>query len=170
MFFDNWFGITRVLVVGPLAYFLLVVLLRASGKRTLSKMNAFDFVVTIAIGSMLASTILTETVALFEGVLGMAVLIAMQFAITWLSVRVEGVATLVKDEPSLLFHQGDYLDSQLKRTRVAKSEVEAAARHQGLMSMDRVAAVVLETDGTFSVMSSSGDEPLDGRPVGVPSP
>ncbi len=42
MFFDSWAGLLRVLVVGPLAYAALVLLLRVTGKRTLSKMNAFD--------------------------------------------------------------------------------------------------------------------------------
>ena len=170
MFFDDWYGLLRVLVVGPLAYVAMVLLLRVSGKRTLSKMNAFDFVVTIALGSTLASIILTRSVALIEGVVGLALLIGLQFVITWLSVRVDVVAKLVKDEPSLLFHQGQFLDSQLKRSRVTKSEVQAAVREKGHMKMDHVGAVVLETDGTFSVMSSPGDDRVESRPVGVPAP
>ena len=170
MFFDNWYGLLRVVVVGPLAYLALVLLLRASGKRTLSKMNAFDFIVTVALGSTLASIILTESVALVEGIVGLALLIGLQFVITWLSVRSGTVARLVKDEPTLLYHQGKFLDGQLKRTRVTRSEVQAAVREQGKMSMDAVAAVVLETDGTFSVMSMSGGAGDVGRPVGVPEP
>ncbi len=163
MFFDDWYGIARVLIVGPLAYVALVMLLRASGKRTLSKMNAFDFVVTIAMGSMLASIILTDTVALLEGVAGMAMLIGLQFLITWLSVRNKRVSDLVKGEPSLLFHHGSYLESQLTRTRVTKTEVEAAIRQQGHASVAAVGSVVLETDGSFSVTSGS----VGKKPVGV---
>ena len=55
MFFDSWAGLGRVLVVGVLAYSALVLLLRISGKRTLTKMNAFDLVVTVALGSTLAT-------------------------------------------------------------------------------------------------------------------
>ncbi len=165
MFFDNWYGIARVLVVGPLAYVALVLMLRASGKRTLSKMNAFDFVVTIAIGSMLASTILTSSIALVEGVLGMGMLILLQFVITWLSVRDQRISRLVKGEPSLLFHQGAFLESQLMWTRVTKSEVQAAVRQQGHASMEEIGSVVLETDGSFSVTSGANGD----ASVGVPT-
>lgn len=77
MFFDNWLGLVRILVVGTLAYLALVMLLRVPGKRTLSKMNAFDFVVTVALGSTLATVLLSETVALVEGVTAFMLLIGL---------------------------------------------------------------------------------------------
>ncbi len=165
MFFDDWYGIARVMIVGPLAYVALVVMLRASGKRTLSKLNAFDFVVTIAMGSILAAIILNDTVALLEGVAGMAMLIGLQFLITWLSVRDKRVSRLVKDEPTLVFHGGTYLDSQLKRMRVTKGEVEAAVRQHGHATVAHIGSVVLETDGSFSVVGKAGGE----QPVIEPS-
>lgn len=168
--FDNWAGLGRTVLVGTLAYIGLVLMLRISGKRTLSKMNAFDFIVTVALGSTLASTLLSQSVALAEGLLAMALLIGLQYAITWLSVRSDAVAKLVKDEPTLLYHRGRYLDGQLRRMRVTRSEVEAAVRETGKVAMDSVDAVVLETDGTFSVMSASGPEPSAGPPVGVRLP
>lgn len=168
--FDNWSGLARTLLVGALAYTGLVVMLRVSGKRTLSKMNAFDFIVTVALGSTLASTLLSQSVALAEGLLAMGLLIALQFAITWLSVRSDTVAKLVKDEPTLLYHKGRYLDGQLRRTRVTRSEVQAAVRESGNVSMDAVDAVVLETDGSFSVMSASGKQAAAGAPTGVRMP
>lgn len=156
MFFDNWLGLLRVLVVGTLAYLALVLLLRVSGKRTLSKMNAFDFVVTVALGSTLATVLLSETVALAEGVTAFVLLIGLQFAITRLSVRSATVRQLSKSEPTLLFHDGRFLEGAMRRERVVRGEVLAAVREQGKGSLDEVAAVVLETDGTFSVVSSRG--------------
>jgi len=55
MFFNNLAGLGRVLIVGTLAYIALLAMLRVSGNRTLSKMNAFDLVVTVAPGWTLAS-------------------------------------------------------------------------------------------------------------------
>jgi uncharacterized membrane protein YcaP (DUF421 family) len=71
-----------------LAYVVLVVFLRLSGLRTLSKLNAFDLVVTVALGSTLATVLLTKDVALADGALAFALLIALQFVVTWSSVRV----------------------------------------------------------------------------------
>lgn len=143
-------------------------MLRVSGKRTLSKMNAFDFIVTVALGSTLASIILTESVALIEGLLGLAMLIFLQFAITWLSVRSETISGLVKAEPALLYHKDHYIRSQMKRSRVTESEVQAAVREHGEGAMEQIVSVVLETDGSFSVMSSSSHD--QAIPLGVDHP
>jgi len=159
MFFDGWYGPLRVLVVGTLAYASLVLLLRVSGKRTLSKMNAFDLVVTVALGSTLATILLTNDVALVEGLVAFILLIGLQLAITWLSVRSQRVRELIKAEPTLLLHRGELLRGAMRRERVTEAEVEAAVRAQGMASLAQVEALVLETDGSFSVVRRADDEP-----------
>lgn len=167
MFFDNWAALGRILVVGTLAYVGLVVLLRASGKRTLAKMNAFDFVVTVALGSTLATVLLTGQVSLAEGLLGLGLLVALQFAVAWLGVRLGGVRKAVKSQPTLLVRDGRLLEDALHAERVTRGEILQAVRATGFGGLDRVDAVVLETDGTFSVVSrsnaGSGDAYADVR-------
>lgn len=155
MFFDTWQGLGRVLVVGVLAYAALVIFLRFSGKRTLSKMNAFDLVVTVALGSTLATILLSKDVALAEGLLALLLLIALQFSVAWLSVRSPTIQHLVKSEPTLLFHQGQMLQSALRSQRVTPEEVRAAIRAQGIGQMSEVEAVILETDGSFSILRAT---------------
>ena len=157
IFFQGWEGLTRTVVVGVLAYIGLIMLIRISGKRTLSKMNAFDLVVTVALGSTLATVLLSKDVALAEGMLAFALLILLQFSITWLSVRLKVVRKLVKSEPTLLFHDGQFLEQQMLRQRVTREEVDAAIRDHGINSVDEVEAVVLETDGTFTVLTGKAD-------------
>jgi uncharacterized membrane protein YcaP (DUF421 family) len=77
MLFGGWQPLLRTLVVGALAYLVLVSLLRLSGKRTLAKMNAFDFVVTVALGSTLATILLSKSVTLAQGSLALALLIGL---------------------------------------------------------------------------------------------
>lgn len=152
MFFESWFGLIRVIVVGVLAYFALIFWLRISGKRTLSKWNAFDFVVTVALGSTLANVLLSKDVVLVEGVFAFLVLIGLQWIITSLSVRYSVVQRIVKAEPTLLLIGGQLIDETLKSQRVTESEVRAAVRDAGIIAVEEVEAVVLETDGSFSVM------------------
>jgi uncharacterized membrane protein YcaP (DUF421 family) len=154
-FFDSWRDLMRVIVVGTLTYAALVAFLRVSGKRTLSKMNAFDLVVTVALGSTLATVLLSSDVALAEGLVAFLLLILLQFAITWLSVRSKKVEALVKSEPTLLFYQGKFLTQALRIERLVEDEVLAAIRLQGSGDLQQVAAVVLETDGSISVISTS---------------
>lgn len=158
MFFDGWDDLVRLVVIGVLSYVGLVVILRATGKRTLSKMNAFDLVITVALGSTLSSALLSQDVSLSEGLLAFALLCALQFGVTFLSVRSETVQGFVKAEPSLLYFKGRYLDRHLKRERVTREEILAAMRASGAGSLGDVEAVVLETDGSFSVVRSLGDD------------
>lgn len=158
-FFDSWAGLARVAVVGTLAYAGLVIVLRVSGKRTLSKMNAFDFVVTVALGSTLATIILSKDVALAEGILALGVLVGLQFIVTWLSVRSRTISQLVKSDPTMLYYRGEYLQTQMRRMRVVEAEVIAAVRLQGIGSMAEVDAVILETDGTIAVVSGGNAPP-----------
>lgn len=152
VFFDNWSGMLRVVVVGTAAYGVLVFMLRISGKRTLSKMNAFDLVITVALGSTLATVLLSATVPLLEGVLALALLICLQFAITWLSVRWDRFEKLIASEPTLLVHDGRYLDATLRRQRVTREEIGAALRKNGKADISNVRTVVLETNGTITVV------------------
>ncbi|SEQ86616.1 Uncharacterized membrane protein YcaP, DUF421 family [Lentzea xinjiangensis] len=161
MLFDSWTGLLRVVIVGICAYTALVLLLRLSGKRTLAKMNAFDLVVTVALGSTLATVLLTSDVALAEGVLALALLVGAQFAVAWTSVRLPLVRRTVKSSPTLLVWRGSLRDDVLRDQRVNRAEVLQAVRAQGLGGLDQVAAVVLETDGTFSVVPISSAGSLD---------
>jgi uncharacterized membrane protein YcaP (DUF421 family) len=155
MFFDSWSDLGRTVVAGVIAYAGLVIMLRISGKRTLSKMNAFDLVVTVALGSTLATTLLSKDVALLEGLTAFAVLIVLQFVVAAVSVRSRKFRRIVKARPALLYYEGGFLDDVLWAERVGKDEVIAAVRGQGLVSMSEVAAVVLETDGSFTTLKKS---------------
>ena len=157
-FFDGWPDVLRTLLVGPLAYAALVLALRISGKRTLAKMNAFDLVVTVAIGSTLANILLNKDVALVEGAVALAVLVGLQFLVAWLSVRIAWLRRIVRSEPTLLLHHGELLRDAMKAQRVTEDEMQAAIRKAGLMDTQRAASVVLESDGTFSVSSAGATD------------
>jgi len=154
-FVEGWSAPLRVVVVGTSAYLALIILMRISGNRTLSKMNAFDFVVTVAIGSTLASALLSEGVALVEGITALALLVVLQWVITWLSARSPFVTRVVKSEPVLLVRAGQMLPGAMRAARVNESDILQAVRGQGLASVEDVAALVLETDGSFSVIPTS---------------
>ncbi|MHA6494655.1 DUF421 domain-containing protein [Pseudomonas borbori] len=165
MFFDNWQVLVCTVTVGVLAYISLVLLLRLSGRRTLSKMNAFDLVVTVALGSTFATILLNKDVSLAQGTLAMALLISLQYLVTWTSVRVGWVRRLVTGEPALLFHRGQFLRGAMRAARVAEDEVRSSIRSSGIEVLAEVEAVVLETDGKFSVVrggEASGASSLAG--------
>ena len=152
IFFDGWPDVGRTLLIGPLAYAALVLALRISGKRTLAKMNAFDLVVTVALGSTLATILLNKDVALAEGAVALGVLVGLQYLVTWLSVRIAWFGHAVRSEPTLLLHHGELLRDAMKAQRITEDEMHAAIRQAGLTDAQHAAFVVLESDGTFSVI------------------
>ena len=152
MWFEGWESLLRIVVLGTLGYVALIAMLRISGKRTLSKMNAFDFVITITLGSAYASLLVSESVTLTEGVTALAVLIALQWVVSWISVRSPRFESIVKGTPQLLFWHGQYLDEALKRERITREEVQAAMRASNV-TVGESAAAVLESDGSVTVIS-----------------
>ena len=151
--FNGWQGLGRTAAAGVLSYAVLLLFLRISGKRTLAKMNAFDFIVTVALGSTLATILLNKNVALAEGALAFAMLIGLQFVVAWLSARSRIVQEVVKSEPALLLRDGKPMPTAMLRERVTESELEAAVRKAGYGELESVDSVILETDGTFSVIA-----------------
>ncbi|MGV3656827.1 MAG: DUF421 domain-containing protein [Chitinophagaceae bacterium] len=157
IFFDSWQSIIRTLVITILAYMALLVLLRSFGKRSLSKMNAFDFIITIALGSTMATVSLTKNVALADGVLAFLLLLGLQFSITWLSVRNKTVKGLVTSTPALLYYKGQLLHSVMKKERITIEEVNAKVREHGYSSLKEVEVVVLETTGDITIIKQADE-------------
>ncbi len=157
VFFNSWGSLLRIVIIGVLAYATLVLFLRLSGNRTLSKMNAFDLIVTVALGSTLATVLLSKDVALVDGAVALALLISLQFIITWTSVRFRWVRRLVSGEPLMLLYQGEFLLTSLRQARVTQDEVLSAIRSSGLSDVTAVEAVVLETDGSLSVVKRQAE-------------
>jgi uncharacterized membrane protein YcaP (DUF421 family) len=145
-------GFVRLLVIGIAAYAALVVILRLTGKRTLSKMNAFDLIVTVALGSTLATVFLSRDVSLLQGIAAFLMLTLLQFAVTWTSVRSSRFQRWIKAEPRLLAHDGHLLERAMREERITREEIEAAVRGKGLGALSKARSVVLETDGSLSVV------------------
>lgn len=168
MLFQGWTGIIRVLVVGTLAYAGLLLFLRASGKRTLAKLNAFDLVVSVAIGSTLASTLLSNTVALAEGLTALALLIVLQWLVARLSLASPGFARAIRSEPRILMRNGEFCIRAMRAERVTKTELAQVLRANGSTQPDDADTVILESDGSFSVIARDGSSTGRTSRVGLP--
>lgn len=160
MWFDSWSAVGQVLLVAGPTYVLLVTLLRAYGKRAVSKLNAFDLVVTVAMGSMLSSVLLSRDVSFAQGAAGFVALMALQYLVARLSLSSTRFARLVRAEPRLLLENGEFLEHALRSERVTRGEVLSALRSSGIGRIDEAGAVVLETDGSLSVLPAQ-HRPLD---------
>jgi uncharacterized membrane protein YcaP (DUF421 family) len=156
IFFQGWSGPVRILIVGVLSYAALVLLLRLTGKRTLSKLNAFDLVITVALGSTLSTAILDRNTPLLDGLAAMGLLVLLQFAVTWTMVRRPGLHRLIRADPVLLMAGGALRPDTLRRERISDDEVLQAIRDSGGRTLADADAVFLQSDGSMAVIQREG--------------
>ena len=152
IFFDNWQDLLRVAAAVPATYLGVVLFVRLSGKRTTSQMNNFDWIVTVAMGSMVASSVVVKDVAVADALVGIGGLLAMQYLVTRSLLHSSASRTLFRAAPRLLLHRRRLLKENMRAERVLEQEVMAAVREAGLRSFDEVEAVILETDAQLSVI------------------
>ena len=172
--FDGWGPIAEVLGSGLVMYVLVIVSVRLAGKRSTAKMNNFDWIVTLAIASIVASTVVSPSTTVAQGIAAVAVLLVAQMVTTWATSRSGAVARLIQPAPTLVVHDGRYLRDRMRAQRVTEHEVRAALRSNGYAALDDVHAVVLESDGNLTMLAADdrdheilrdvvGAEPHPGR-------
>ncbi len=152
MLFDGWDELLRMVLVGTGAYAILLFVLRLTGHRVLSRLNAFDVTVAVAVGSLLANILITKDVSLAEGALAIGLLVALQLVVAWLGMRGHSLHKLLKGEPVLLLRKGEMLKDAIRKQGLTEAGIMFAARAQGIGDLEKIEAVVLETDGSLSVI------------------
>lgn len=152
IFFDSWVSLMRIAIIGVLSYISLILMLRIAGSRTLAQLNAFDLIVTVALGSTLSTIILNKDISLVDGLLALAMLIALQFAVSRISMGMKSIRKVIKTEPRVLWYRGQYMSDALEDCRIGEEEVIQMIRAEGIGNLEDVDAVVLESNGRFSVI------------------
>lgn len=152
MFFQSWSVLLRVVVSAVAVYILVVLALRIIGARALAKMSAYDLIVSIALGSLVAAVPLSSSMTVSDGFAAIVTFLALQELTRFLQARYRIAHHLVRERPHLVLWDGSLIDERLKEIDVSADEVRAAVRQAGLLSLGDAQAVVLENDGAWSVM------------------
>lgn len=161
MFFKDWNSLREIIIMAVLVYFSVIIILRISGKRTLSDLNAFDFIVTVTIGSISATTILAVNTTFIDGIVAILTLVLLQYVVAKLDVHFNSVSKILKSNPTLVYYKGEYLHDSMKKMRITKSDILQEIRIQGGTLIDNVGAVILESDGKLSVVKFSDNDKID---------
>jgi uncharacterized membrane protein YcaP (DUF421 family) len=154
-FFESWYNVGRTVALSIIGFTALITMLRISGKRTLSKLNVFDFVFVVAVGSVFASTIISKDITLVEGMASLATLIGIQVILAEMAARLPWAERIINGEPTLLLSKGQFIPRALKKERITEEEVRAAIRAKGVNRVEDVDAVILENDGSLSGASEA---------------
>ncbi|WP_121666582.1 DUF421 domain-containing protein [Mesonia aquimarina] len=135
-------------------YFAIILFTKIAGKRSFSKMSSFDFAMTVAIGSVVATVILSSTINLTQGLLGLGMLYILQMSVALLR-RFNWIQKIVDNKPLLLMDGENILEDNLRKARVTKSDLRAKLREANVIEFSEIKAVVFETTGDISVLHTT---------------
>ena len=118
-------------------------------------MNAFDFLITVALGASFGRILTARNVALAEAVTAFGLLVVLQLAAAVLRQRSQRAERLLTVSPTLLFYRGNFQRAEMRKERVTEDELTGAIRQIGLGSFGNVEAILLEANGKLSVVSAA---------------
>ncbi|MFS4446479.1 DUF421 domain-containing protein [Maribacter sp. 2307UL18-2] len=152
----SWDGLIAISLTGIGIYIAILLLTRLMGKRSFSKMSSFDFAITVALGSMVATTVLSKSVSLWQGIVGLTILYFLQLAMAYLR-RFPVISDLTDNRPLLLMRGSAVFHENLKKARVTESDLKAKLREANVLELSQVRAVVFETTGDIAVLHTDED-------------
>ncbi len=155
-FETSWTAVIAICITATVIYLAVIIFTRLAGKRSFSKMSSFDFAMTVAIGSILASTILSKSVSLAEGVVGLAMVYILQLTVAILR-RHTKIEDLIGNNPLLLMDGPRILHDNLKKARVTESDLRSKLREANVLESSQIRAVVFEATGDISVLHSKDE-------------
>lgn len=154
----SWSVLGWTIVNGIAIYLAVIVLVRVQGLRSFAKMSSFDFAVTVAVGSIMATTAASSEISLAAGAVAVATLFVAQIVIAS-GRRLRAVRSVVDNEPMLLMVGTEILHDNLRRGQVTEADLKGKLREANVLTLAQVRAVVLETTGDISVLHGDPDGP-----------
>lgn len=157
----SWEMVYKIVASAIIVYAAVIIYTRIFGLRTFAKMSAFDFASTVAVGSVIATTIVNTDTSVWAGCISLLVIIALQFVAAFMKQKSDTLEESIENDPILLMDGPDILYDNLDKTEVSKSDLIAKLREANVVQLSQVKAVVLETTGDISVLHGSNQNELD---------
>ena len=157
----SWSDVGRIVITALVGYLVLLFYIRFYGKRVTSRMNNFDWIITVAVGSVFASMVVLKNVSMVNGLIALGLLLTLQFVLTYATSRWSWARSIILSSPRLLYYDDRFDHATMRAERVAKTEIMSAIRESGAGSLDEVLAVTLESDAELSVVKKSESDRLE---------
>jgi len=145
-------------LIGTISIFILIVILtRIFGLKSFSKMTGFDFVITVAIGSILGMSINSSAPSIILGAVILIILFSLNYLVTLLRFSSKKAEHLIDNDPLLLMENGAVIWENMKASKVTEAELQSKLREANVIRLSQVKAVILETTGEISVLQTKDD-------------
>jgi uncharacterized membrane protein YcaP (DUF421 family) len=151
-FFNSADRLASIAMSAVILFVAVVVLIRFLGKRATGQMSNFDWIISVTVGSLAASGILLKDVSVADALLAIVMIGLLQWSAAWLAARSDWFENIIRAKPRLLLHKGELLERDMRRENISHHEIYSALRRQGYVQPGDANWVVLENDGTLTVI------------------
>ncbi|TCS35175.1 uncharacterized protein DUF421 [Paucimonas lemoignei] len=139
-------------------YVFLLVLFRLTGKRTLSELTTFDFILLLILSEATQNALVDEDRSVVMAMTVILTFVTIDLGLSAIKTRSRTIERITEGVPVVLVNQGQVLEDVLKKTNVTRSDIMAAARlSQGLENMEQIKYAVLEVTGGISIVPAEPD-------------
>ena len=150
-----------------LMYLLLIAMMRFLGKRQIGQMETSEFVVTLLVADLAAIPMQEETIPLLHGVIPILIVLGMELALSWLSLRSIRLRKLLCGKPVILIENGNILQKSLRKNRITLDELTEMLRQKDVLDLKQVQYAILETSGSLSVFPYPKEKPASAKEAGI---
>lgn len=148
-----WEFVLRATVV----YFVVLAMVRMSGKRTVGQFTPFDLLVVVLLGTAVQNSLIGEDVSLLGGLILAGTLIGWNWLVGFATSRSRTLDRLAEGTPVLVGRDGQLFESAMRRENLSHQDIEEALRDNGLADVSSAAMITLEVDGTLTVIPRKKD-------------
>ena len=136
-----------------LVYFILLAMIRASGKRTMGQFTPFDMLLVVLLGNAVQNALLGEDTSVGGGLLLAATLIVLNWGVGLVSARSPRVEAIIEGSPVLLARDGKVFRDVLRKELISRADFDKALREEGCVDVDEIDSAVLETNGHITIIT-----------------
>lgn len=150
-----------------LAFTLLFILARLSGKKQIAQLTFFDFITAIAVGDLAAGHMANPDQPLGPFALGLVLWFGLNLSLDIISLKWRRGGKLLEGEPTVVIHKGRILEDKLAGLMLRADDLMGTLRSKGYFDSRQVEYGVMETDGNLSVLPRPTQRPATTKDLGI---
>ena len=154
---DNFLNICfRTILVLIILFFITKML----GKKQISQLNFFDYIVGITIGSIAADISLDIEKGMLAGIASLLIYGLSSYFSSLITIKSIKARRFLSGVPTVLVEKGKIIESGLKKSKIDINDLLAEARESGYFNLDEIDYALMEINGNISFLPKENEKPV----------
>ena len=145
----------------------LFIVTKIIGKRQISELSLFDYVIGISIGNFIAEMIVNLDTQFIDGVVAMFVFGIVSYVVNLLTVKSIYLRRFISGMPTIVIDNGKLIEKGLKKSNIDVNDLLSQARLSGYFDISDIECAIMEPNGSISFLPKSSKEPVKIEDSGI---